>query len=43
MTKQMKLLKNFLGAGHISKYSTPKEIPIVFHNGSNYDYHKRVS
>ena len=21
------------------KYSIPKEIPIVFHNGSNYDYH----
>ena len=21
------------------KYSVPKEIPIVFHNGSNYDYH----
>ena len=20
-------------------YSVPKEIPIVFHNGSNYDYH----
>ena len=28
------------------KYSVPKKIPIVFHNGSNYDYHfnhKRVS
>ena len=21
------------------KYSVPIEIPIVFHNGSNYDYH----
>ena len=21
------------------KYSVPKRIPIVFHNGSNYDYH----
>ena len=21
------------------KYSVPKEIPIVLHNGSNYDYH----
>ena len=21
------------------KYSIPKEIPIIFHNGSNYDYH----
>ena len=21
------------------KYSVPKEIHIVFHNGSNYDYH----
>ena len=28
------------------KFSVPKEIPIVFHNGSNYDdlfYHKRDS
>ena len=23
----------------ISKYSVPKKIPIVFQNGSNYDYH----
>ena len=22
-----------------SKFSVPKEIPMVFHNGSNYDYH----
>ena len=21
------------------KYSVPKKIPIVFHNGSNYEYH----
>ena len=21
------------------KYSVPKKVPIVFHNGSNYDYH----
>ena len=21
------------------KYNVPKNIPIVFHNGSNYDYH----
>ena len=21
------------------KYNAPKEIPLVFHNGSNYDYH----
>ena len=21
------------------KYSVPKRVPIVFHNGSNYDYH----
>ena len=21
------------------KYKTPKEIPAIFHNGSNYDYH----
>ena len=21
------------------KYSIPKEIPTIFHNGSNYDYH----
>ena len=24
---------------HNFKYSIPKNIPIVFHNGSNYDYH----
>ena len=25
------------------KYSAPKEIPIVFHNGSNYDYQKELA
>ena len=25
------------------KYSVHKKIPIVFHNGSSYDYHKRIS
>ena len=32
----------YRGAAHSIcnlKYSAPKEIPIVFHNGSNYDYH----
>ena len=32
----------FRGAAHSIcnlKYSVPKKIPIVFHNGSNYDYH----
>ena len=27
-------------------YNTPREIPVVFHNGSSYDYHfiiKRIS
>ena len=24
---------------HNLKYSVPKKNPIVFHNGSNYDYH----
>ena len=31
-----------MGAAHgiyNSKYSVPKKIPRVFHNGSNYDYH----
>ena len=30
------------GAGHSIcnvKYNIPKEIPVVFHNGSNHDYH----
>ena len=25
------------------KYGVPKVLPRVFHNESNYDYHKRVS
>ena len=25
------------------KYSLPKKISIVFHNGSNYDYHKKIT
>ena len=32
----------YIGAAHNIcnlKYSVPKEIPIAFHNGSNYDYH----
>ena len=32
----------YRGAAHSicnSKYSVPKNIPIVFHNGSSYDYH----
>ena len=32
----------FKGAAHSIcnlKYSVPKKIPVVFHNGSNYDYH----
>ena len=33
---------NFRGAAHSIrnlKYKTPKEIPVVFRNGSTYDYH----
>ena len=33
---------NYRGAAHSIcnfKYSIPKEIPIAFHKGSNYDYH----
>ena len=36
----------YRGAAHSKsnlKYSIPKKIPIAFHNGSNYDCHKRVS
>ena len=31
----------YRGAAHICnlRYKVPKEIPIVFHNGSTYDYH----
>ena len=34
MTKQIKLhsICNL-------NYSAPKKVPIIFHNGSNYDYH----
>ena len=34
--------REYRGAAHSIcnlKYSVPKKIPIVFHNGSNYDYH----
>lgn len=34
--------RKYLGFAHSIcnlKYKTPKEIPVVFHNGSNYDYH----
>ena len=27
------------GTAHGAKYSVPKKIPIVSHNGSSYDYH----
>ena len=32
----------YRGAAHKTcnlMYSTPREIPVVFHNGSSYDYH----
>ena len=32
----------YRGAAHYIcnlRYKTPKEIPVVFHNGSTYDYH----
>ena len=29
----------YRGAAHNIWYKVPKEIPIVFHNGSTYDYH----
>ena len=38
----MSLRKKYRGAAHdISslRYKTPKEVPVVFHNGSTYDYH----
>ena len=34
--------RQYRGAAHSTcnlKYSVPKKIPIVFHNGSNYDYY----
>ena len=33
---------NFRGAAHDIcnlRYKTPKKIPVIFHNGSSYDYH----
>ena len=38
----MPLYKKYRGAAHSScylRYKIPKEIPVVFHNGSTYDYH----
>ena len=35
----------FRGAAHNNwnlRYKIPKEIPIVFHNGSIYDYHFKI-
>ena len=29
----------YRGAGHILRYKIPKEIPVVLHNVSTYDYH----
>ena len=33
--------RKYRGAAHVCNlnYKTPKEIPVVFHNGSTYDYH----
>ena len=34
--------RKYIGAAHVAcskKYKTPKEITLVFHNGSTYDYH----
>ena len=36
----------FRGATHSIcnlRYKTPKKIPIVFHNGSTYDYHSMIN
>ena len=36
------IVDNYIGATHSIynlKYSVHKDIPIVFHNGYNYDYH----
>ena len=41
-TLKFKIVVICRGAVHITcniRYKIPKEIPIVFHNGSNYDYH----
>ena len=38
----MSLYWKYRGAAHNIcnlRYKTPKEIPVVFHNGSRYDYH----
>ena len=38
----MSLYWNYRGAAHDIYnlgYKTPKEIPVVFHNGSTFDYH----
>ena len=38
----MSLHRKFRGAAHSIcnlGYKTPKKIPVVFHNGSTYDYH----
>ena len=38
--------RKFRGASHSIcnlRYKTPKEIPIVFHNGSTYDYHFKIN
>ena len=38
----MSLCRKIIGAAHNIcnlRYKIPKEIPIVFHNGSTYDYH----
>ena len=38
----MSFIEKFRGAAHSIcslRYKTPKEIPIIFHNSSTYDYH----
>ena len=38
--------EKFRGAAHNTcnlRYKTPKEIPILFHNGSTYDYHSIIN
>ena len=40
--RSLSLYREYRGAAHSMcnlKYSVPKTIPIVFHNGYNYDYH----
>ena len=39
---KVELYRSYIGAAHAvcsKKYKTPKEIPVVCHNGSTYDYH----